>query len=137
MITVNCTRKITTIGQIPNGWYLLDSSKSDSIGELIVSVKDFDSLRVESWQMSHVNNIDSVYVIKGKVKALKIKDYADGTEKAIGKGLIFLYNGDIICTPIPNCRIDEGNFAISSQELSTDKKIIQDMYNSLITEMQE
>lgn len=66
-----------------------------------------------------------------------MKDYADGTEKAIGKGIIFLFDGDIICTPIPNYRIDEGRFAISLHGLSSDKKIMHDMYNFLLKEMKE
>lgn len=48
IIAISCTEKVS---KKSNGWYLLDSSKTDSIGELIVSVKDFDSLKFESWEI--------------------------------------------------------------------------------------
>lgn len=112
---------------------MLDTTKTDSIGELIVSVKYFDSLKLETWKMS---NADSVYVIKGKIKDSKMKDYADGTEKAIGKGIIFLYNGDIICTPVPNYRIDGGRFAISSNRLVSERETILEIYESLKAEIE-
>lgn len=135
IFAVSCMQKAANVAEKTNGWYLLDTTKTDSIGELIVSVKDFDSLKFEGWKTNSIDDIDSFYVINGKIKASKMKDYADGTEKAIGRGMIFLYNGSIICTPMLNYRIDEGNFAIASPLLGPDKKIMQDMYNSLIEEM--
>lgn len=117
-----------------NGWHMLEDRESNRVGELIVKVTDFDSIYFEASWISSLN--DSVYSIAGKVKKEKMKTFGDGTEKAIGKGIAFLYNGVVICTPVPNVRLDEGNFAISSQTMSLERAKMKEMYLALKKEMQ-
>ncbi|TFD98032.1 hypothetical protein E2605_05280 [Dysgonomonas capnocytophagoides] len=132
---LGCTPKNNTQEAKVNGWYFVDFKAPDSIGEIIVSIKDFDSLKFESWKVTNIDGVDSVYVINGKVKPSKMKVYGDATRKSIGKFIVFLYNGQKICMPMLNDRIDKGNFAISSQALSSNKDKMLEMYESLKEEI--
>lgn len=75
------------------------------------------------------------YVLTGKVKAGKIKTWADATEKATGKQIGFLYNGKIITAPQVNMKIENGNFLISSPELIEDREKIHAIFEQLKKEM--
>ena len=112
-----------------NGWYFMTNDQAQTISKSpIVTAADFETLRVDS----ALNNENSMtYVITGQMKADKFDTWADATEKAIGKRIGFLYNGEIISAPQVNARIEGGNFQISSQEISTNREKIFSIYKTL------
>lgn len=101
---VNCNKSSHRV----NGWYHIISGQEDSIAhEPIVTVKDFDALRLDS-------DAFGKYVITGQISEHKIAKWANETEKAIGKQIAFVFNDSIITNPTVNCRIESGAFLISS-----------------------
>lgn len=124
IILASCTKK-----QDVNGWYFITDSQTQAFDKLpIVTVADFETLRVDS----ALNSENAMtYVITGQMKADKIKTWADATEKAIGKQIGFLYNGEIISAPQVNARIERGHFQISSKELSRDREKTLCIYEAL------
>lgn len=124
IILTNCTKK-----QDVNGWYFITDKQTQAFDKLpIVTVADFETLRVDST----LNSENAMtYVITGQMKADKIKTWADATEKAIGKQIGFLYNGEIISAPQVNARIEMGHFQISSQKLSKDREKMLGIYKAL------
>lgn len=116
-----------------NGWYFIIDNQTDAISESpIVTVSDFEALRMDSM----LDNRGSMhYEMIGKVKANKMKTWADATEKAIGKRIGFLYNNEIISSPQVNMRIESGNFSITSFELHNDKDKMLEIYMNLKKEM--
>lgn len=120
----SCTGK-----QDVNGWYFItDNQTMDFDKSPIVTVADFEMLRVDS-ALNSENTM--TYVITGQIKAEKAKIWADATEKAIGKQIGFLYNGKIISSPQVNARIEGGHFQISSQDLSKDREKTLGVYEAL------
>ena len=80
----------------------------DSIAlEPIVTVRDFNELRLDSDAFGR-------YVITGRISPHKQADWADQTEKAIGRYLAFVFNDTVICCPKVHARIESGNFQVSS-----------------------
>lgn len=95
----------------PNGWYVIEKGKEDTIGRIpIVTVSDFSELRLDSF----IHQDETLYQIIGCVKESKRKTWADTTEVLIGKSIGFIYNGQVVCSPVVNCRIESGNFAITT-----------------------
>lgn len=118
---VNCNKSSYHV----NGWYHIISGQEDSIAhEPIVTVKDFDALRMDSDAFGR-------YVITGQISGHKITKWANETEKAIGKQIAFVFNDSIITNPKVNCRIESGAFQISS--LSDNK--LPAIYRQLKKEM--
>ncbi len=66
-------------------------------------------------------------VVEGKLKAGKVKKWADATENRIGKRIGFVFNDSVIMVPTVNCRIESGNFTINSP----DKTLMIEVYNTL------
>lgn len=80
----------------------------DSIAlEPIATVHDFNELRLDSDAFGR-------YVITGRISPHKQADWADQTEKAIGRCLAFVFNDTVICCPKVHARIESGNFQVSS-----------------------
>ncbi len=127
----------TTNGQ-SNGWYhITDSTKMAFDKTPIVVASDFEYLAIDSMQQPSTSNYfpgEVLYIINGKVSTAKTKDFADATEKAIGKQIGFLYNGEIIVAPQPNLRIEGGHFQITPSYLNDRKKMMQ-LYENLKKEM--
>ncbi len=66
-------------------------------------------------------------VIEEKLKADKVKKWADVTENRIGKMIGFVLNDSVIMAPTVNCRIESGSFTINS----SDKALIIEIHNTL------
>lgn len=94
----------------PNGWYHLNSNEK-ATGTPFLTVKDFAYLRLDSGWME-TENIP-FYEILGKVRKDKLKQWADETEKAIGKKIGFVYMDKVLCAPSPNLKLEDGYFSIS------------------------
>lgn len=91
-----------------NGWYLAASEDMDSIAlEPIATVRDFNELRLDSDAFGR-------YVITGRISPRKQADWADHTEKAIGRRLAFVFNDTVVCCPTIHARIESGTFQVSS-----------------------
>mgnify|MGYP000092169536 FL=1 len=91
-----------------NGWYLAASEDMDSIAlEPVATVRDFNELRL-------VSDAFGRYVITGRISPHKQADWADHTEKAIGRRLAFVFNDTVVCCPMIHARIEGGNFQVSS-----------------------
>ncbi len=94
-----------------NGWYHIHDNRKDSISDSpIITVKDFVGLGLDSTLSSG----RIVYQIYGTVSKHKRNKWADATERAIGKRIGFVYNDEVITSPLVNMRIDGGRFSISS-----------------------
>lgn len=130
----NSGQSQSTINQ-PNGWYFIENGKSDSIAkEPFVTVRDFQEIHMDSLSASG----DSIpfYIIAGKIKPAKLKEWGDNTEKAANnkQSIGFMFNGKIITNPYPNFRLEGGTFSI---EYTDDNMYIKEIYNELLEEMKK
>lgn len=103
-----------------NGWYPVDNSDNVE-GEAIVTTDDFERVSLDT-----VTAPDMAF-IEGILKQDKISDWADATERRVGKRIGFVFNDSVIMAPTVNCRIESGSFSINSSE----KKLILEIYNFL------
>jgi hypothetical protein len=95
----------------PDGWYYVIDMETDSLSASpIVTLKDFDKLKLDSIQNAETDSI--TYRISGRLTAYGTKVWAEATERSIGKHVAFLFNGDILIAPYVNARIENGNFSI-------------------------
>ena len=90
-------------------------------GNAIVTEKDFDVVILDTI------SFPDMAIIEGKMKAGKVKKWADATENRIGKRIGFVFNDSVIMAPTLNCRIESGRFTINSP----DKVLILEIYKSL------
>ncbi len=128
LFSSSCTTRNT---ERANGWYYISNGTNDSISEKpIVTVDDFEILKLDS-SLNRENN-KMIYQIIGKINQESVEKWAEATEKSIGKRIGFIYNNELICDPQVNCRIESGNFAISSRQNHNLKEI----YTSLQQQMQ-
>lgn len=105
-----------------NGWYpVADVPENRIEGKAIVTTKDFDVVTLDT-----VSFPDKA-IIEGKLKAGKVKKWADATENRIGKRIGFVFNDSAIMAPTVNSRIERGSFIINSP----DKAMMSKNYNSL------
>jgi preprotein translocase subunit SecD len=122
----------------PDGWYLITDTKTMAPDKIpIVTASDFGALIIDSTRQSSISDVfpgQVVFQITGKIKADKVKNFADATEKAVGKQIGFLYNGDIISAPVVNNRIESGYFSITPSFMNDRKKMMQ-LYKDLKQEM--
>ena len=103
-----------------NGWYPVDNSNNIE-GEAIVTIDDFAKVSLDT-----VTDPEIAF-IQGVLKQDRISDWADATERRIGKRIGFVYKDSVIMAPTVNCRIESGSFSINS----SDKRLILEIYNSL------
>lgn len=111
-----------------DGWYpVADYPDNSIVGKPLATVKDFervaivrDTFVIESDTVSHL-------LIQGRVKPEERQQWADGTERLIGKRLGFVYNDSVITAPQINARIESGAFQITN----TDTTLIKEIYNSI------
>ena len=103
-----------------NGWYPVDNSNNIE-GKAIVTTNDFAKVSLDT-----VTDPEIAF-IQGVLKQDRISDWADATERRIGKRIGFVYKDSVIMAPTVNCRIESGSFSINS----SDKRLILDIYNSL------
>ena len=107
-----------------NGWYPvadIDIPENKIEGNVIVTAKDFDVVNLDTVSFS------DMAIIEGKLKAGKVKKWADATENRIGKRMGFVFNDSLIMAPTINCRIESGSFTINSP----DKVLMSKIYNTL------
>ena len=107
-----------------NGWYPvadIDIPENKIEGNVIVTAKDFDVVNLDTVSFS------DMAIIEGKLKAGKVKKWADATENRIGKRMGFVFNDSLIMAPTINCRIESGSFTINGP----DKVLMSKIYNTL------
>ena len=94
-----------------NGWYPVADIPANKIeGNVIVTAKDFDVVNLDTVSFS------DMAIIEGKLRAGKVKKWADATENRIGKRMGFVFNDSVIMAPTINCRIESGSFTINSPD---------------------
>ncbi|MDE7111675.1 MAG: hypothetical protein K2O38_07220 [Muribaculaceae bacterium] len=103
-----------------NGWYPVDNSNNIE-GKAIVTTNDFAKVSLDT-----VTDPEIAF-IQGVLKQDRISDWADATERRIGKRIGFVYKDSVIMAPTVNCRIESGSFSINN----SDKRLIFEIYNSL------
>lgn len=105
-----------------NGWYPVSDNPENLIeGNAIITAKDFDVVTLNTV------SFPDMAIIEGKLKAGKVKQWADATENRIGKRIGFVFNDSVIMAPTVNCRIESGSFTINSP----DKVLMSKIYNTL------
>lgn len=118
--------------RMADGWYpLADYPDNSIVGKPLATVKDFE--RVAIVRDTFIINSDTVsqLLIQGCVKPTKRRQWADGTERLIGKRLGFVYNDSVITAPQINARIESGSFQITSP----DTALIKRLYSSISQEI--
>ena len=111
-----------------DGWYpVADYPDNLIVGKPLATIKDFE--RVAIIRDTFIIDSDTVIqlLIQGRVKPEKRQQWADGTERLIGKRLGFVYNDSVITAPQINARIESGSFQITN----TDTTLIKELYNSI------
>ncbi len=118
----------------PNGWYLITDAATMTLDKTpIITVSGFDDVKLDSVQQPAIADLfpgQVIFQITGKIKADKVKKFADATEKAIDKQIGFLYNGEVISAPRINQRIDGGHFSITPPFMNDRDKMMQ-LYEDL------
>lgn len=110
-----------------DGWYpLADYPNNSIVGNPLATVKDFEDMMIVKDTFISDNDTVSQMLLQGRVKPEKRQQWADGTERLIGKRLGFVYNDSIITAPQINARIESGSFQINS----ADTIILINIYNS-------
>lgn len=105
-----------------NGWYpVADIPENKIEGNVIVTAKDFDVVNLDTVSFS------DMAIIVGKLRAGKVKKWADATENRIGKRIGFVFNDSVIMAPTINCRIESGSFTINSP----DKVLMSKIYDTM------
>ena len=91
-----------------NGWYYVTSQTTDSLSQTpFLTVKDFDSLRLETDAFGHS-------VITGVFLQDKLPIWREATTKSVGKYIAFVFNDTVITAPQVNSPIESGCFQISN-----------------------
>lgn len=116
-------------GERPDGWYLIVDG--EAVGEPIVTVADFESLKLDSFPGE-----DGVMCqIVGRLKDDKVSVWADATESAVGGTIGFVYDGRILSSPQVMGRIESGSFAISLPSGESADCDMENIYRGLLEEM--
>lgn len=111
-----------------DGWYPLTNYPDNKIvGKPLATVKDFERVAIVRDTFIIDSDTVSQLLIQGRVKPGKRQQWADGTERLIGKRLGFVYNDSVITAPQINARIESGSFQITN----TDTTLIKELYNSI------
>lgn len=111
-----------------DGWYpLVDYPDNSIVGKPLATVKDFESVAIVRDTFIIDSDTVSQLLIQGRVKPEKRQQWADGTERLIGKRLGFVYNDSVITAPQINARIESGAFQITSP----DTILLKAIFNSI------
>lgn len=97
----------------------------------MVTVNDFDNIALSRDSFVAEGDTVSLVAIQGMVKAEKRQQWADGTERMIGKRIGFVYNDSVVTAPQINARIESGSFQI----ISSDTILIKNIYNSILQQI--
>ena len=112
-----------------DGWYpVADYPDNSIVGKPLATVDDFESVVIV--RDTFIVDSDTVcqLLIQGRVKPGKRQQWADGTERLIGKRLGFVYNDSGITAPQINARIESGSFQI----ISSDTTLLNIIYQNII-----
>lgn len=113
-----------------NGWYpLADYPDNSIVGKPLAAVKDFESVAIVRDTFIIESDTIIQLLIQGRVKPEKRRQWADRTERLIGKRLGFVYNDSVITAPQINANIESGSFQINSP----DTTLIKSIYKSITT----
>lgn len=118
---------LSSCSTTPDGWYHMDEKGENITGKPFATPKDFTELQIDSF----TNNGKTQYAITGRIKPEKLNQYADETEKAIGKYIGFVHNGKVITKPMVNMRIETGGFLISLPDINN-REEVRKIYNALV-----
>lgn len=111
-----------------NGWYpVADYPDNSIVGKPLATVKDFESVAIVRDTFIIESDTVSQVLIQGRVKPEKLQQWANGTERLIGKRLGFVYNDSVITAPQINARIESGAFQITS----ADTTLLKAIFNSI------
>lgn len=111
-----------------DGWYpLADYPDNTIVGKPLATVKDFEKVAIVRDTFIIRSDTFSQLLIQGCVKPEKRRQWADGTERLIGKRLGFVYNDSVITAPQINARIESGTFQINS----SDTTLLNNIYQSI------
>lgn len=112
-----------------DGWYpVADFPDNSIVGKPLATVKDFESVAIVRDTFILENDTVSQLLIQGRVKPEKRQQWAEGTERLIGKRLGFVYNDSVITAPQINARIESGSFQINS----SDTTLLNIIYQNII-----
>ncbi|WP_303034511.1 hypothetical protein [uncultured Duncaniella sp.] len=112
-----------------DGWYpLADYPDNSIVGKPLATVEDFESVVIVRDTFIVDSDTVSQLLIQGRVKAEKRQQWADETERLIGKRLGFVYNDSVITSPQINARIESGSFQI----ISSDTTLLNIIYQNII-----
>lgn len=113
-----------------DGWYpLADYPDNSIVGKPLATVNDFESVVIVRDTFIIESDTVGQLSIQGRVKPEKRQQWADGTERLVGKRLGFVYNDSVITAPQINARIESGSFQITSP----DTVFIRNIYHSIIS----
>ena len=112
-----------------DGWYpVADYPDNSIVGKPLATVDDFESVVIVRDTFIVDSDTVSQLLIQGRVKPGKRQQWADGTERLIGKRLVFVYNDSGITAPQINARIESGSFQI----ISSDTTLLNIIYQNII-----
>lgn len=112
-----------------DGWYpVADYPDNSIVGKPLATVEDFESVVIVRDTFIVDSDTVSQLLIQGRVKAEKRQQWADETERLIGKRLGFVYNDSVITSPQINARIESGSFQI----ISSDTTLLNIIYQNII-----
>lgn len=108
-----------------DGWYpVADYPDNSIVGKPLATVKDFERVAIVRDTFIIDSDTVSQLLIQGRVKPEKRQQWADGTERLIGKRLGFVYKDSVITAPQINARIESGSFQITN----TDTTLIKELF---------
>ncbi len=115
-----------------DGWYPVAEYPDNSIvGKPLATIKDFEKISILRDTFEYHGELVNQLLIQGRVKPEKRQQWADGTERLIGKRLGFVYNDSVITAPQINARIESASFQI----ISKDTALIKRLYDSINQEL--
>ena len=92
-----------------DGWYAMEDGAVK--GQPILTLQDMQSVQLDSASFNQSDTL--IYMIMGRFNPSGTRKFADYTEKNIGKMIGFQCDGEVICSPVINMKIDQGNFQIT------------------------
>lgn len=115
-----------------DGWYpVADYPDNTIVGNPLATVGDFEDVVVFKDTIVSEEDTVGLMLIQGRVKHGMRLQWADGTERLIGKRLGFVYDDSVVTAPQINARIESGSFQISSP----DTALLRRIYNSIILQL--
>lgn len=112
----------------PNGWYYTPDGKEIS-GKPILTIKDIETVQLDSAFMGSEKGY--VYEITGRFYPEASREFAEYTEKNVGKMIGFYFDGEILAAPMINMKIEGERFSIISLPSFKDKEKVMVVLNTI------